>query len=88
METLANQAEVATSKGEQGKVYKITEIVCGKYRGTTDTPITYEQGRLLTTEAEPEARWSKHFREVLNRPPSMTQADIQETAEADLDIHI
>ena len=37
MEILANQ--VAASKGWQGKVYKIIKIVCGKYHGTTDTPI-------------------------------------------------
>lgn len=59
VEILANQAVVAASKGEQEKVYEITKIVCGKYRGTPDALITDKQGRLLTTEAEQEARWSE-----------------------------
>jgi len=32
--------------------------------------------------------WSEHLRELLNRPPPMTEADIHETAEIDLDINI
>ena len=85
VEDLANQAEEAAIKGEQGKVYKITKIISGKYRGTTNSPIEDKQGRLLTTEAEQEARWAEHFNEVLNRPPPTVEADIQE-AEVDLDV--
>ena len=44
-----------------------------------------KQGRLLTTKAEQDARWTEHFSEVLNRPPPPTEADIQE-AETDLDV--
>ena len=69
MGDLTNQAEEAASKGEQGQVYRITKLVSGKYRGATDAPIVDKQGRLLTTEAEQEARWVEHFSEVLNRPP-------------------
>ena len=85
VDDLASQAEEAAGRGEQGKVYKITKIVAGKYRGTSNAPITDKQGRLLTTEAEQEARWTEHFREVLNRPPPTAEADIQD-AEVDLDI--
>ncbi|PIK44249.1 putative pendrin-like [Apostichopus japonicus] len=85
VEDLANQAEEAANKREQGKVYKITKIISGKYRGITNSPIEDKQGRLLTTEAEQEARWADHFCEVLNRPPPTIEAVIQE-AEDDLDV--
>ena len=50
-----------------------------------------KQGRLITTEAEQDARGTEHFSEVLNRPPPPpppppTEADIQE-AETDLDFN-
>ena len=56
---LASQAEDAASRGEQGRVCKITKLVCGRYRGGTDAPIMDKQGRLLTTEAEQDARWDR-----------------------------
>lgn len=67
VEDLASQTEEVVNRGEQGQVYKITKLVHGKYRGATDTPIVNKQGRLLTTEAEQEARWEEHFSEALNR---------------------
>ena len=76
IEDLASQAEEAAHRGEQGQVYKITKLVGGRYRRTTDTPIVDRQGRLLTTEAEKEARWVEHFSEVLNRPPPTTEAEV------------
>ena len=60
-------------------------MISGKCRGTTDTPVMDKQGKLLTTEAEQDARWAEHFSEVLNRPPPPTAADVQE-AETDLDV--
>ncbi|RUS68515.1 hypothetical protein EGW08_023723 [Elysia chlorotica] len=44
MDDLASQAEKAVGRGEQGKVYKITKIVAGKYCGTSNAPITDKQG--------------------------------------------
>jgi len=87
IEDLANQAEEAANKGEQGQVCKITKLVSGKYHGTTDTPIVDKQGRLLTMEAEKEARWAEHFTEVLNRPPPTTEAEVQHPGN-DLDVSI
>ncbi|RUS69643.1 hypothetical protein EGW08_022594 [Elysia chlorotica] len=83
---LASQDEEAAGRGEQGQVYKITKIVAGKYRGTSNAPITDKQGLLLTTKSEQEARWTEHFREILNRPPPKTAVDIH-FAEVDLDIN-
>ena len=85
MEDLGNQAEEAAAMGDQGKLYKLTKIISGKFRSTTDSPIEDKHGKLLSTEAEIEARWAEHFSEVLNRPQPTTEADIQ-NAEDDLDI--
>ena len=85
IEDLASQAEEAANKREQGQVYNITKLVSGKYRGTTDTSIVDKQGRLLTTEAEKEARWAEHFSEVLNRPPPTIEAEVQHP-DNDLDV--
>ena len=45
-----------------------------------------KQGRILTTEAEQEARWEEHLSEVLNKPTPTTKADVQDP-EADLDLN-
>ena len=86
IDELASQAENAANRGEQGKVYKITKLVCGKYEGRKVVPVKDLQGRLLTIEREQEARWAEHFMDVLNRPPPTVEADIQE-AETDLDVN-
>ena len=44
------------------------------------------QGRLLTTEAEQEARWAEHFSEVLNTSPPPLEADMQDPEE-DVDLN-
>ena len=49
IEDLARQAEEAAEKGEQGKIYKITRQICGKFQSTNDAPIKDKNGRLLTT---------------------------------------
>ena len=85
MDDLASQAEDAASRGEQGEVYKITRVICGKFRGASDVPVTDKQGQLLTSESEIDARWAEHFKEILNRPPPTAEADIVE-AEHDLDV--
>ena len=79
IDDLAIQAENAARRVEQGKVYKITKMVCGKYHGTS-------QGRLLTTKKKQEVCWAEHFNEILNRQPPTTKADIQ-AAETDLDVN-
>ena len=86
MEGLAREAEEAAARGEQGRVYKIAKLVSGKYRGSTDAPMADKQGRLLTTDAEQEARWAEHFSEVLNRLPPTVTADVQDPAK-DLDVN-
>jgi len=46
IDELAMQAENAANRGEQGKVYKITKLVCGKYGGRKVPPVKDLQGRL------------------------------------------
>ncbi|CAG2233652.1 unnamed protein product [Mytilus edulis] len=87
MEDLAKQAEEAAEKGEQGKIYKITREICGKFRNTNDVHIKDKNGRLLTTEDEQKARWAEHFKEVLNRPPPDDEAIVIEAVQ-DLEINI
>ncbi|XP_012940041.1 uncharacterized protein LOC106012244 [Aplysia californica] len=85
MEKLATEAEEAAAKGEQGNVYKITRIICGKFHGGMSGPIKDNADKLLTIEKEQEARCTEHFRKVLNQPPPEDTPDIQE-ATLDLDI--
>ena len=87
MEDLARQAEEAAEKGEQGKIYKITRQICGKFQSTNDVPIKDKNGGLLTTEDEQKARWAEHFKDVLNRPAPNEEAIITE-AIRDLEIDI
>ncbi|XP_071510344.1 uncharacterized protein [Diadema antillarum] len=87
IDNLASQAEEAAKAGEQGNVYKLTRMISGKYSKSSELPIEDKDGKLLTTEAEQDARWAEHFEEVLNRPTPITEADIQE-AVCDLDIDI
>ena len=63
MENLASPAKEAARRGEQGQVYKITKFISGKYRGATEMPIMDKQGRLLTMEAEQQARWAEHIQQ-------------------------
>ncbi|XP_025108813.1 uncharacterized protein LOC112572996 [Pomacea canaliculata] len=81
LNNLASEAEEAARKGEQGKLYKITKTISGKFHSTNNAPVKDKGGKLLTTEIEQEARWAEHFREILNRPPPSKEADIQEAIE-------
>ena len=85
IEDLASQVEEAAHRGEQGQVYKITKLVSGRYRRATEIQFVDRQGRLLTTEAEKEARWVEHFSEVLNKPPTTTEVEVQ-YPDTDLDV--
>ena len=76
IDDLGRQAEDASSKGEQGKMHKITKVGCGKYHGPTDTPVRDNPGWLLTSEAEIDTGWAEHISEVLNRLPQTAEADV------------
>ena len=85
IDNIARQAEDAAQKKEQGQIYKLTKLVCGKYRANTNVPIKDKDGKLLTTAKEQDTRWAEHFKEILNRPPPVQTSEILE-AQNDLDI--
>ena len=85
MEKLAADAEEAAGKREQGKLFKITRQICGKFKGSVGGPIKDKRGKLLTTEKEQVERWTEHFQEVLNRPSPDITAEIPE---CDIDLCI
>jgi hypothetical protein len=89
MEDLARQAEEAAEKGEQGKIYKITRQICGKFHSTrlSDVHIKDKDGRLLTKENEQKARWAEHFKVVLNNRPAPDEEAIVIEAVRDLEIN-
>ncbi len=72
LNSLASQAEEAANR-EQGKVYKITRTVCGRYYRTVDTPITDKYQRQKQRQDG-----QNTSREVLNRPPPTAKGEIQE----------
>ena len=39
VEQMANKAEEAARRGDQGELYKITKLVCGKYHNTSNAPV-------------------------------------------------
>lgn len=87
MEELALEAEDAAKRGDQGQLYKITKLICGKFQTSSSGPVKDKNGKLLTTEQEQENRWSEHFQELLNRPEPDVTAEIEEANE-DLAINI
>ncbi|KAJ7394675.1 hypothetical protein OS493_000496 [Desmophyllum pertusum] len=62
MDDLSSQAENAARRGEQGKVYKITKMVCGKYRGTNHAPIKPSKAGCLPRE---QADFELYMRQTL-----------------------
>ena len=86
LEELASAAEEAASHNQQGTVYKITNLICGRKSRNTKH-IKNKEGQLLTTEKEQEDRWTEHFSEILNRDPPLNPIETQEDVE-DLDINI
>ena len=85
MDDFASQAEVASSRGEQGKVYKITKVVFDKFCGLTDALFGDKEGGFPISE-EIDAHWAEHFSEVLDRLLPTAEVDNKEAGH-DLDIN-
>ena len=85
IENLASQAEEEAARNEQGTVYKIIKIITGKCH-ITNVLVKDKNGILLTSEGEQQRRWTKHFRELLDRPPPPTVVPNIQEAATDLDI--
>ena len=74
---LANEAEQAAKIGNSSKVYKITKKICGR-NFQNSKPIKDKNGNTLTNEKEQAARWTEHFKEVLNQPSPAELPTIEE----------
>ena len=85
IESIAIQADVAVWKKKQRQLYKLTKLVCGKYRANINIPIKDKDGKLLATVSKEDTRWAGHYNQVLNRPPPEPTREIPE-ADNDLDI--
>ena len=85
MDDFASQAEVASSRGEQGKVYKITKVVFSKFCGLTDALVGDKEGGLPISE-EIDDHWAEHFSEALDRLLPTAQVDNKEAGH-DLDVN-
>ena len=53
---VAIQAEDVVWKNEQGHLYKLTKLVCGKYRINMNLPIKDKYGNILTAASEQDTR--------------------------------
>ena len=62
--TLIEEAEEASKRGEQGTLYRITKKICEKNR-KTQYVIRDEKGNALTDEEKIKSRWQEHFSQVL-----------------------
>ena len=78
MKTFARQTDIAAWNKEQGQIYKLTKLICGKYRANTNIPVKDKDRKLLATVSEQDTRWAEHFKEVLNRPPPDQTSEIPE----------
>ena len=77
VEEMASRAELRCSSAEnQGELFKITNLVYGKFHNI-NAPIMNKDGKLLATKQEQEERWAEHFQEVLNQPNPTAPAVVQ-----------
>ena len=77
MDDFGSQAEVSSSIREQGRVYKVTKVVFGKFCGLTDALVGDKEGGLPISE-EIDAHWAEHFGEVLDRLLPTAEVDNKE----------
>lgn len=86
LETLAEEAETAASKGQLSTVYRITKQLSGKLT-SSNIPCKSKDGKVLTSESQQLERWTEHFREILNIDHQNVIPNIEQFGE-ELDIDI
>ena len=65
VESLAQETEEASKRGERSVVYKISRQLCRK-TNNNDTPALSKDEELLTTGKDQLDRWAEHFSSILN----------------------
>ncbi|CAG2251716.1 unnamed protein product [Mytilus edulis] len=71
VEQLAQEAEIACSKGDMKYLYNTTKQLSGR-RSNSNATVKEKNGNVITKIEEQLKRWKYHFEEVLNRPPQQT----------------
>ena len=61
-----SEAENAARKQHMRTLYGLTKVLCNE-RSKSSTAILDKSGNLVSRKKEMQARWTEHFREVLNR---------------------
>ena len=74
--TIADEAEEAASKGDLKTLYATTRLLSGR-RTNPNKPVRDKEGKLLTNIDEQLVRWKEHFQEVLNRPPPCNRPELE-----------
>ena len=77
LKTMADQAEVATRRGDSRTVHAITKDLAGISKACS-IQVENKEGILLTQTDDIIRRWMEHFSEVLNRVPPTTSLNIPE----------
>ncbi|KAK2702390.1 hypothetical protein QYM36_018999 [Artemia franciscana] len=77
LETMADQAKVATRRGDTRTVYAMKKELAGIFTASSTQPENKE-GILLTQTDDINRRWMEHLTEALNHVPPITSLNISE----------
>lgn len=72
---MTEEAETVARQNNMKKLYEISRTLSGK-NVNTNTPVRDNQGKIISSDIGQRARWVEHFKEVLNRPPPPSTANI------------
>ncbi len=75
IDSLADEAEEATQRGNMKDLYNITRKLSRK-SGRPERPVKDKQGNSIMGEERQRKRWMEHFEELLNRPPTQNPPEI------------
>ena len=83
MDGIASEAEDAARKQHMRTLYGLTKVLCNE-RSKNSTTILDKSGNLVSGKKEMQARWTEHFREVLNREEPTDPITIEDESEFEL----
>lgn len=84
METLADEAEEASHKGNLRELYSVIRRLSGRHN-KPERPVKDKDGKAIPDNEGQRNRWKEHFEELLNRPGPQDTPTIQ-PADKDLPI--
>ena len=83
MNGIASEAEDAARKQHMRTLYGLTKVLCNE-RSKSSTTILDKSSNLMSGKKEMQARWTEHFREVLNRAEPTDPITIEDESEFEL----